>query len=855
MGAVWAGFLVGALVSGQASADSWSRLGSELNGQAVRTLAADPNDPLRLAAIAGNQLYTTVTGGITWEKTDLGVFLNQVAYDPDSPGRLIVGTTGKCLMIRDTPVAAWQSFGAAMPDCSVGSMAVAGGQVFFVNEGAATRDILRLDRGGVLVKTNYGDRPRAFGLTADPDGHHLYVSSDLDLFRSDDSGATWQTLPKPEGPYRCCIGGMWAAGETIWQLAYGRPEVSYDSGITWVGRGPKSDYHYYQTALTVSGATPYFGMRDDGIGLPDVVTTATVPMVGLGLGRMPTKIIAADNRLIVATGDGIWVDDVALPSPAQLKRPVIVIPGIMGSWPKQFGLVGELVLDPLAHTYDRLVDRLRAVGFSEDNHTLRLFPYQWRQDNQLTAQQLADTITRTKLDCGCPKVDLVAHSMGGLVARSYIEGDGYRGDVGKLIEIATPNRGSPEAYYMWEGGEFYNDNTVASYLQNAVIQAVMRIEAALKHYLSFIDYLRLRVPSVGQLLPDYSYLTERIYPIGHPRNTYLEDLNTTEGVARLKQRVQLYVTGSKALPTLTGLRVGPASGDHAWPDGRITERMFGLGDGTVPYPSLSALERVNWLTAADHGTLVGDSARAVIKYLLDGDPDGAYLASIPNQAELQRIADAPAPNLPQREAVVYAPESSNLTVRDTAGHVADGSVQTFPGAYWFTDGDGRYLIIPNPAPDQAIGVTVTSFEAVPVGVIDLAAGVPEQSSEVMIGGVAPGNSATIVLGDSGGPATRIFLASTTPAKPQVQVQSTAASVAILSGDVLSQAQIRLQSLVQLPAHPVPAGRSPVTMKSPKAKHAPGFLGLLCLSSLLFLVLLLIIWLLLRRARSRAADRT
>lgn len=864
MATAWAGVLAGTLISGQASADTWSRLGTELVGKAVRTLAVDPSNTLGMAAIADNTLYTTVTGGITWQKTDLGVFLNQVAYDPDSPGRLIVGTTGKCVMIRDTPVDAWRSFGAERADCSVGAMAVAAGQVYFVNEGAVTHEILCLDRSGTLNRTTYGDRPRAFGLAADPGGRHLYVSSDLDIFRSDDFGATWATLPKPGGTHRCCIGGMWASGDTIWELAYGRPAVSYDSGATWAGHGPITDYHYYLTSLMVAGDTPYFGMIDDGGGQPDVVTTAAVPMAGLSLGRMPSKIVTAGNRIIVSTADGIWVNDVVLPSPAKLKRPVIVIPGIMGSWPKQFGLSGELVLDPLAHTYDRLVNQLRAVGFSESNHMLALFPYQWRQDNRLTARQLADTITRTKLECSCSKVDLVAHSMGGLVARSYIESDDYRGDVGKLIEIATPNRGSPEAYYMWEGGEFYNDSGITGYLQQAVISSIMRVEAALKHYLSFIDYIRLKVPSVGQILPDYSYLSGRIYPTGHPSNTYLEDLNTKTSIEKLKQRVQLYVVGSTAMPTLTSLTVGPASGNHAWPDGQIMGRSIGRGDGTVPYTSLAALDKVNWLTSSDHGALAGDSARAVIKYLLDGEPDGAYLTQIPNQLNLQQAADVPAPATPSRELVVYAPESSNLVVRDSLGHLADASSQTFPGAYWFSDGDGRYLVIPNPLAGAELTVAIATGTQVPVGIIDLGTGLPEQSSEVAMGGQDSGNSATITIGAPGASATTITVIVAMPALSQVNIPTLPELAAGFSGDVLGVSSITrkamLPSKVQPSTWPIPvalsrnkarAAQTELPSLSPTRLHTMPWLALI----LALLLAILPIWILLRRARSRAADRT
>ena len=40
------------------------------------------------------------------------------------------------------------------------------------------------------------------------------------------------------------------------------------------------------------------------------------------------------------------------------------------------------------------------------------------------------------------KIDLVAHSMGGLVARDYVEGPAYAGGIDHLILVATPNAGS-----------------------------------------------------------------------------------------------------------------------------------------------------------------------------------------------------------------------------------------------------------------------------------------------------------------------------------------------------------------------------------------------------------------------------
>jgi pimeloyl-ACP methyl ester carboxylesterase len=45
------------------------------------------------------------------------------------------------------------------------------------------------------------------------------------------------------------------------------------------------------------------------------------------------------------------------------------------------------------------------------------------------------------------RISFIAHSMGGLVARAYVEGDHYAGNVDHLILVGTPNQGSSWAAY------------------------------------------------------------------------------------------------------------------------------------------------------------------------------------------------------------------------------------------------------------------------------------------------------------------------------------------------------------------------------------------------------------------------
>lgn len=62
------------------------------------------------------------------------------------------------------------------------------------------------------------------------------------------------------------------------------------------------------------------------------------------------------------------------------------------------------------------------------------------------AEELVDIINEFKMETGSDKINIVAHSKGGLDARVYLAKDPTNDSVENLIMIGTPNRGSPLAY-------------------------------------------------------------------------------------------------------------------------------------------------------------------------------------------------------------------------------------------------------------------------------------------------------------------------------------------------------------------------------------------------------------------------
>jgi pimeloyl-ACP methyl ester carboxylesterase len=155
------------------------------------------------------------------------------------------------------------------------------------------------------------------------------------------------------------------------------------------------------------------------------------------------------------------------------KRPIVVVPGILGSklcngselvWGGASSLAnfGRLNLDktgtePLRpcglldkisilgpfwkiEAYEGLIQTLKGLGY-EEGVTLFIFTYDWRQSNVDNAQLLGDFISRINV----PTVDIVAHSMGGLVSTIYLHNYDGPKRVRKVIFLGTPFLGSMNA--------------------------------------------------------------------------------------------------------------------------------------------------------------------------------------------------------------------------------------------------------------------------------------------------------------------------------------------------------------------------------------------------------------------------
>ena len=247
------------------------------------------------------------------------------------------------------------------------------------------------------------------------------------------------------------------------------------------------------------------------------------------------------------------------------KRPVIVIPGILGSelinsktgqtiWPSAVRtsneglpinpnletnrdeLVPGKILEtvrlakilPEVYVYRDLLEALRRyAGYREtdwdnpgvdgDRDTFYVFAYDWRRDNVANARDLVQRIQRLKQRLQRPdlKFNIIAHSMGGLIARyaaMYGDADLPPDDVAirptwlgaahisKIVMIGTPNEGSSDAF--------------ATIVEGYSITEGLRRRVPLLNKLTAED--AARTPSVFQLMPHQQaakFLDENLHPL------------------------------------------------------------------------------------------------------------------------------------------------------------------------------------------------------------------------------------------------------------------------------------------------------------------------------------------------------
>lgn len=478
------------------------------------------------------------------------------------------------------------------------------------------------------------------------------------------------------------------------------------------------------------------------------------------LSNRPIHRIIIGNRDAVDfnwdTETGDLISTAALPmkiTPA--KTPVLIVPGILGTdinkgseklWldlGHNFTDVGDQFMDPLQlnadltpsdtslslgdvirvatmtpatlvnYDYtDGLIKEFKNQGYVEGTD-LFTFPYDWRygvsgvfsngQTNvDLLRQKIADIMAQT----GSSKVDIVAHSTGGLLVKKDVADHPSDHHIGKAVFVGVPNTGAPKATKVLLSGDGFG----IPWLADSEMQKIAK-----------------NLPVAYDLLPSLQYVATKGSYVKIVDQGLLgsssRDLDfgqTTDFLLADHQLNALSSNGSQALHTASfdnfdmrtaGVDLYSINGCKSGTIGNVIERrqkdIFGNllvsydqpqvtpGDGTVPLESATNLpidaSHVYYAIRADHGKMPSQNGiRQEIVNLLSGSQ-----LSVGSGLMTQDVSRC---KLNGKAISIYSPVAIQVTdaLGNRAGVAADGSVEnSIPGANFEIMGEHKFVYLPD----------------------------------------------------------------------------------------------------------------------------------------------------------------
>ncbi|MFH0772829.1 MAG: hypothetical protein V1922_00775 [bacterium] len=185
--------------------------------------------------------------------------------------------------------------------------------------------------------------------------------------------------------------------------------------------------------------------------------------------------------------------------------PVVIIPGTFASWNKEAILHNTTVpfdswkLHPAVAEYDAIQKTLENIGRTK-NTDYFVFPYDWRKPVVETVHNLdAFLIKNVWLNKPYQPVQIVGHSLGGVVSRIYAEQNSSR-PIKQIITVGAPLMGTTQAYKPLAMGEIDRDNSLMWMAEKLIL---MLNKSGLQ---SDKDTISQKFPVLFDILPTFPFL-------------------------------------------------------------------------------------------------------------------------------------------------------------------------------------------------------------------------------------------------------------------------------------------------------------------------------------------------------------
>lgn len=312
------------------------------------------------------------------------------------------------------------------------------------------------------------------------------------------------------------------------------------------------------------------------------------------------------------------------PTPMPTSKKVVIVPGLGASWNK------DAIMNCKANDYignwrlafyaEQYYKPLYTV-LSDEGFTVSPYYYDWRKKIPSHANALNKFINTNA--SSNERINLLGHSMGGLLGRAYLESVTNQNRLAKFLSIGSPHRGVSSSYPAWSGGAIWEKDLLRKIAMTLAIKRcdfyenprknIQKFLPSIQNFLRIDDYLRSN--ATGQLKSVTSMKAQNNWL---PTNNFTPPFYgvTVGSLTGVDQQ------------TLDIIKVKKRSSIDAalgnWADGKPTSREYSFnGDDTVLAQSSDIPGSIIKHISQGHTDLIhsNDGYEAILQFL---DPDTTF---------------------------------------------------------------------------------------------------------------------------------------------------------------------------------------------------------------------------------------
>ncbi len=267
------------------------------------------------------------------------------------------------------------------------------------------------------------------------------------------------------------------------------------------------------------------------------------------------------------------------PKPTPTKTPLILIPGMGASFNTVLLHLGTATpnenwyLASFVKNYDWLINKIKSDGYTLGGN-FHIYNYDWRRpinDNALDLKNFID-------GKGYSKVDVIGHSMGGLMGARF--GASNPSKLNSLKTMGSPFGGSAKVYDIFEGGDLsdflgFEKIAISSFLETNAGRFDSDAQTVQRNIPSFInvfpvsDFLK---KANGQMIPNSKMMWQNnFWPYLQPDVGTILDKTTNVFGTELDTKKYITIKNRNIIDLVLG----------RYADGRPISTENGFGDETV----------------------------------------------------------------------------------------------------------------------------------------------------------------------------------------------------------------------------------------------------------------------------------